>query len=263
MNDELFSNLTVISCTLLAVLYVKFWFQGGLESDKTDVSVYHIELTNGTIHYTEKSVANSSSAVKVQQYHLNVPMLPDWWNNGPKLDIKNCVTRNKNSGCSEDAQIQKIFKSWPKRIPESDYLKALKSVKLQTDATKTTVSVSRVFDGTSFKTAINLLARNVVGGVKSHGGDQWISRIIMQTNIGEMVTRKFILIERHQDFNNGSYLLIFPDLQKYLNESIITVEVFLEYSSETIEALRYSGGRLISRGGSANCVGLIFVNFEV
>jgi len=102
-----------------------------------------------------------------------------------------------------------------------------------------TVSVSRVFDGTSFKTAVNLLARNGVGTVKTHGGDQWISRIMMRKNIGEMVTRKIILMEKLQDFNNGSYLLICPDLQKYLKEFTITVEVYLEYSSETIEALRY------------------------
>ena len=61
----------------------------------------------------------------------------------------------------------------------------------------------------------------------------------MRKNIGEMVKRKIILMEKHQDFNNGSYLLIFPDLQKYLKEFTITVEVYLEYSSETIEALRY------------------------
>ena len=118
-------------------------------------------------------------------------------------------------------------------------MKALKNVKLQTNPNKTAVSVSRVFAGTTFKTAIHILARNGVGKVKSHGGDQWISRIIMRKNIGEMVTRKIILVEKHQDFNNGSYLLIFPDLQKYLKEFTITVEVYLEYSSETIEALRY------------------------
>ena len=133
MNDQLVSKLTLISCTILAFSYGTIWFQGGFESDKTDVSDFQIELPNESLRELGILVANSSSAVNVPQDNSFVPTVPDWWNNGPKLEIKNCVTRNKNSRCSEDAQIQKIFKFWPKRIPESDYLKALKSVKLQTD----------------------------------------------------------------------------------------------------------------------------------
>ena len=39
-DDQLFSKLTLISCTIVAFLFGKIWFQGGFESNKTDVSDY-------------------------------------------------------------------------------------------------------------------------------------------------------------------------------------------------------------------------------
>ena len=202
------------------------------------VFLIHFKLTHGFFRNILKLVDNTGSRVTVEQkYSSPEVLLPDWWKNGSKFEIKHCITRKSN--CSEDAQIQKIFKSWPRRIKESDYLKAIKNTDFQTDANKTAASVSRFFDGSFYKTGITILARNGMGDVKSHGGDQWISRIKAQKTVGEMVTRVFFPIERHQDFNNGSYLLIFPDLQKYLENFTIVVEVFLEYSAETVEALRY------------------------
>ena len=75
LRPEWFSKFTIVSCTILTFLHAKIWFQGGFETNET----------------------NSNSAVNVQQYHFHVPTLPDWWIDGPKLDITNCVTRNKNS----------------------------------------------------------------------------------------------------------------------------------------------------------------------
>ena len=37
-DDQLFSKLTIISCTIVAFLFAKIWFQGGFDSNNTDVS---------------------------------------------------------------------------------------------------------------------------------------------------------------------------------------------------------------------------------
>ena len=71
------------------------------------------------------------------------------------------------------------------------------------------------------------------------GGDIWILRIVCEKRLAKVV----IPAETIEDYRNGSYQATFSDFGLLASQYTTNrVEVFLERSAESVEAIRYMTG---------------------
>ena len=205
-----------------------------------------VETPIETVSVTEFD--NFPNLQKLDSDYYDDDNLPLWFTN-PQESIRRCITTQT---CTNSETLTKKYNEITKSLlnPDNDqvyrtrFYQSLKLHKLQTNSQNTRVTH---FYTESAKLEVRITAFDSYGNNKIYGGDIWIARVVLETpltkslkkKLGLKLMRNVILVEKSTDHKNGSYTLVFPNFQKMAEQFVtIKLEVFLEFSAETIEFTR-------------------------